>query len=344
MPRCLILLLLAFTVIPLHSQTYNLSSWMENLDDQSYVAGVSVPGTHDSATGEGMCVSLGFGVTQALGIEEQWECGIRAFDLRPAVSDTTLHIYHGRLRTKVSFAEVLDVICTKLEENPGEFAIVLIREESDSENEQELALWPILVGRSVSGVGDRASVFSPGLKVADVRGKILFLFRDACAPMESGARVTGWDHSRHGSTNAQIKSNMDASVARLQVQDYYAPTNDEKRSNKQKAVLRFLSLAGEAPPDVWTINFLSGYSTTWLGFTPLATTSGYKRNAAWLHPSVLSFLKGSEGSGGRRLGIVFMDYAGVDSVRGGLWHWGRYKVDGGMLVRAVIESNSFVTR
>ena len=39
------------------------------------------------------------------------------------------------------------------------------------------------------------------------------------------------------------------------------------------------------------------------------------------------------------MGIVFMDYAGVDKVGGGLWHWKPFEVHGKMLVEAVVESN-----
>jgi hypothetical protein len=121
----------------------------------------------------------------------------------------------------------------------------------------------------------------------------------------------------------------------LQVQDYYAPTDAKKRAAKQDAVKRYLALAARAPMGVWTMNFLSGYYSTWLGCTSLATTSGYKRNAAWLHPVVLESCKND----GRSMGIVFMDYAGVDKVGGGLWHWKHFGVYGNELVKTIIERN-----
>ena len=319
----------------LSAQQVSMSEWMSHVSDTVSISSMSIPGTHDAATGEGMLSLPGFGVTQTLGLKEQWRCGVRAFDLRPAVKDTLLYIYHGKLRTKVSFADALDILCAKLRRYPSEFAVVLLREESDSENEKERASWPSLVGRAIQEIGDRATVFSPDMKVADARGKILFLTRSAYKGTEKGALITGWNHSKDGSINARIISYGNGKEARLQVQDYYAPTDARKRAVKQDAVKRYLALAARAPMGVWTMNFLSGYYSTWLGFTSLATTSGYKRNAAWLHPVVLESCKND----GRPMGIVFMDYAGVDKVGGGLWHWKHFGVYGNELVKTIIERN-----
>lgn len=328
-------LLLIFSVCPSIAQSVDYKRWMAELDDAIPVSSLSIPGAHDAATGEGLCALSGFGVTQSLGLEELWECGVRAFDLRPAVKDTLLYIYHGKLRTKVSFVEAIEVICAQLDQYPSEFAIVLLREESDSENENEHSLWAPLIGGIIHDMGERAAVFSPGMEVGDVRGKVLFLTRSPYSGAERGAKITGWCHSKEGCTMARIVPYGNGSEARLQVQDYYAPTDAERRAYKLDAVRRFLSLSAETRENVWTINFVSGYSTTWLGCTSLATTSGYKRNAAWLHAEVLDYL----GNKLQPMGIVFMDYAGVDKVCGGLFHWASFRVRGGELVSKIIDCN-----
>lgn len=63
------------------------------MGDSVALCSMSIPGAHDAATGEGMLSLPGFGVTQTLGLQELWMCGVRAFDLRPAVRDTLLYIY-----------------------------------------------------------------------------------------------------------------------------------------------------------------------------------------------------------------------------------------------------------
>lgn len=333
--RLSILLLLGCHV-SLVARTYDTSAWMARLSNERPAATLSIPGTHDAATGEGLYFFSAFGVTQALSLSEQWDCGIRAFDLRPAVSDTMLHIYHGKLRTKISFAQALDTLLCKLAQHPTEFAIVLIREESDSENETEKALWPSAIGKTIKELGDKAAIFTPETTVGDLRGKILFLSRTAYSGTEKGASINGWSHSKNGTTNGEIKSYDDGSVARLQVQDFYAPTSEEKRRDKQNAILKFLSLSDNAPSRVWSINFLSGYSTKFLGCVSIATTHGYKQNAASIHPWVVEHLSKNDY---KHLGIIFMDFAGTDKVCGGLWHSGNYAVQGKKLLKAIIDTN-----
>ena len=317
------------------AQTYDTSAWMARISDEQKVSSLSIPGTHDAATGEGLYFFSELGVTQALSISEQWDNGVRAFDLRPAICDTTLHIYHGRLKTKISFSQALDTLLHKLTQHPTEFAIVLMREENDSEDDAEKALWPSAIGKAIKSLGDKAAIFSPGITVGDIRGKILFLSRTAYGDTDKGAIIKGWNHSKDGTTNGKIVSYNDGSIARLQVQDFYAPTDEEKRCDKQNAVKKFFSLADKAPAEVWSINFISGYSSTLFG-SPIATTAGYKKNASEQHPSAIEYLSKNKC---RHLGIIFMDFAGTDKVKGCLLHPSTHNVQGKELLKVIIDSN-----
>lgn len=318
------------------AQTYDTSAWMARIGNKQEVSSLSIPGTHDAATGEGLYFCSALGVTQTLSIGEQWECGVRAFDLRPAICDTALHIYHGRLKTKISFTEALDTLLHKLTQNPTEFAIVLMREENDSEDDTEKALWSTTIGEAIKSLGNKAAIFKPDITIGDVRGKILFLSRTTYTGTNKGAMIKGWNHSKDGTTSGKIISYHDGSVARLQVQDFYAPTDEEKRCDKENAIKKFFSLADKAPTEVWSINFISGYSTTLFGSGSIATTAGYKKNAAEQHHSAIEHLSKNKH---RHLGIIFMDFAGTDKIKGGLWHWSSYDVQGKKLLRAIIESN-----
>ena len=74
------------------AQGFDTEQWMKGLEDDMLVSSLSIPGAHDAATGEGLFAPPGFGRTQSLNLKELWECGVRAFDLRPAVRDTLLYI------------------------------------------------------------------------------------------------------------------------------------------------------------------------------------------------------------------------------------------------------------
>lgn len=336
MKKLLLHIILLFALsLSLPAQELDRSNWMQHLDDSRTVASLSIPGAHDAATGEGVHMVAGFGKTQELSLAALWDCGVRAFDLRPAVNGEELYIYHGPIRTKISFGPALEILCDKLTEHPTEFAVVLLREESDSENSAERALWPSAVGKAIESIGDRAAIFSPAMSVMEARGKIIFLSRNAYTGCNRGAIIKGWNHSPQGSTNAVMTSLANGATARLQMQDYYAPTDKEKQKAKEEAVLQCLRRAAEAPADVWTINFLSGYCNRWLGFTPFATTSGYKRNAQRIHPIVIDSLTAKP----QPTGIMMLDFAGYDKTGGGIWHWGCFETLGAELVDKIIGQN-----
>jgi 1-phosphatidylinositol phosphodiesterase len=71
---------------------YSLSSWMENVPDDTLLSNMTIPGTHDSCARS----SIPFVRTQYLSITKQMEAGLRFLDLRLRVHpDGQLYCYHG---------------------------------------------------------------------------------------------------------------------------------------------------------------------------------------------------------------------------------------------------------
>ena len=95
MKRCLAIIcciwLLMATVV---GQTTR-DNWMANLPDSMLVRKVSIPGTHDSGTAGVRFPMRHYARTQTMDLSEQWDAGIRFFDLRPKPADGTIKIYHG---------------------------------------------------------------------------------------------------------------------------------------------------------------------------------------------------------------------------------------------------------
>ena len=126
----------------LSSATDDGDDWMRRLPDDTFVAKVSIPGSHDSATGDGFDASsagLGesFAQTQELSIDEQWALGIRAFDLRPASYDGYLHIHHGIVATARRFDDVLFQLRDSLKAHPTEFVVIHLLHESDGDQSDD---------------------------------------------------------------------------------------------------------------------------------------------------------------------------------------------------------------
>ena len=328
-------LLIVLSPLTLVAQSFRGCDWISCIDESRTVASLSIPGAHDAATGEGLVMIPGFGKTQDLSIAELWDCGVRAFDLRPAVRKGELHVYHSIIRTKVTFSRALEILCSRLETHPTEFAIVLMREENDSENADEQAMWPVLVGQTIRQLGEKAAVFSPSMTVGEARGKIIFISRNHYTDCDRGAFVTGWNCSHEGNLCGNILPYTNGPSARLMMQDYYDPTNSTRRKLKDKAALQFLDHAAGAPADVWTINFLSGYTGKWSELTKLVTTAAYKRNAVAIHPIIIDALANRKKS----TGIVMMDFSGCDKSCGGILRWRPFRIHGSTLVNDIIRQN-----
>ena len=307
------------------------NNWITQLPDNAYASQLSIPGTHDAATGDGTTFSLG--KTQSLTLQEQWNMGIRVFDLRPGYKKVRkgffkyineLHIYHGIVETRTSFKDAVKVLSDNLAANPGEFAIILMRFENDSPLYNKRDVWNSLMSSFLTSSdfpAERRIDFRPDLTVGELRGKILVLSRDAYASAPStGAFVSGWSHSVDGTTNAVI-SGRNAS-ATLQLQDYYSVENKEA---KIASIKNYVDLASAAEPGVWTINHTSGYTGT------IGSDSSIKQNAENNNVALYDYLTDSSRSAGST-GIILLDHAGVRSS-------GSYDIYGDLLPQAIIDNN-----
>lgn len=315
-------------------------NWITKLKDDVFVNQLSIPGTHDSGTGEGFMSSFfdGFARTQDLSMQEQWDSGIRAFDLRPTAVQTVsgeryLKIYHGIVETKIRFDEALRLLCKQVTDNPGEFAIVIMRHETDGEKSGLGTLWEELVDSCLNAeeFSGKFIAFRNSLKVSDMRGKVLVLSRDSYLNNKRlvGGYITNWTHSGDIADQKKgvINSKGIIKTSPLYVQDFYDCTGD-RLATKLTAMKNMFQEAGKAlsytsGKKIWAINHASGY-------TKSASVSGNRDNAVNTHRVALDFLSTCEP--GTPTGIVMMDFAGVDKS-------GNYDVQSLTLTNALIANN-----
>lgn len=305
--------------------------WMGRIADGAFIDQLSIPGTHDSATGEGTSLDA-FARTQDLSLAEQFEAGIRAFDLRPSVNGSTLGIYHGTVATKISFEEALTQFCSLLDENPTEFIIVIMRHEDDHENDSEKAAWSGLVADVLASekFASRFIPFSQSLTVGETRGRILLLSRDKYASKPTGGFISSWTHSPDLSeqSKARITGASARESAKLTVQDYYEMKNQEQLDTEISAITALLdhsTTLHTVSGHQWVINHTSGYYASLF-----ATADAYRKNAATTNRTVIDYLADENHAG--PTGLIMMDFAGTD--RSGL-----YDVNGLALTEAVIDNN-----
>ncbi|MBO5420159.1 MAG: fimbrillin family protein [Bacteroidales bacterium] len=347
------------------------NNWITPLDDNIYVSQLSIPGTHDAATGDGTTFSMG--KTQDIDIEGQWEMGIRAFDIRPREGSNddsqldygnNLWINHGGVSTTWSMDAIVKTFKTYLEANPGEFAIVIMRHETEGDGTSES--WPDTMADALNDyaaltnttTGKGLTVnFKPDLTIGECRGKILFMMR-SWTPYTGGPTVGGYHGWSHDA--AAVKTEIwgpGSTKGTLYVQDYYNidlgftiipnydKTSHENIFKKQNALCDMLELSAKSHTDdtfknTWFINHTSGYLYYTIGDAGVSTTAGYRYNARNNHPVVYNFITNNtvtiNGTTRTRptgsTGIILMDFVGAATSDG-------VAVQGDLCPQAIIDNN-----
>ncbi len=317
------------------------SRWMASLPDDAQVCMLSIPGTHDSATGNGFEPDVEvygerFARTQDLDIARQWKAGVRAFDLRPCSRGDYLHINHSIIATSVRFDEALLLLRDLLAANPSEFAVVMMNHESDGDAEKN---YDELVCRLLkrTDLGDCLAEFRSTMTVGEVRGKILIISRDRYAEEPiAGGFFAGWTGSDSWERQTRCRIvGKGGSETPCYVQDCWETCSPESLQTKVKVLTRLLAFstrhASTSERDaVWYFNMASAYALADTLFgNRFALSDGYRLNATHTNAAVIEHLKSNPAG---PTGILMADYAGVNRSRG-------YKVRGKELVRAIIANN-----
>ena len=315
------------------------NSWMTAIDDDTKIAMLTIPGTHDAATS----TCAGPGKCQTLTIPQQLECGVRAFDLRPTMdNNTTLgNIYHTIIDTGVSMADAMTYFDNFLKAHPGEGIIVLMRYESErqifgsiSEDYYKSAMKNFLWDNKI--YQSRMAAFNKSMTMKDLRGRILIISRNDLSPVSTfETAYTQWSHSNSVGEALQIYGT--GGLGRIYVQDMYSAEKNGNSSEadflakKKELVCKLLDITvpfREYEQINWVINYCSGYAGSSFA------SDSYAKNAASTNPTALEHIQAHTGKG--FTGIVMMDYAGTDTYEVG---GSTFSVSGKSLTEALIMNN-----
>lgn len=296
--------------------------WQSALPGSMPVCMVSLPGAHDAGTSSiGIPIVQGFAKTQVISVAEQWNYGVRVFDLRPAVIDGRLLICHGSFKTKTSFADAVGSIVKALDNNPSEFAIVVVRHEDEADGNNEK--WGDKMAEYINGLPSSRVVrdFDLNMTVDQMRGRILFLLREDISAPEIGARLYDWSSSEDIERQKAARINDGT----LWIQDHYDPQGADDKLAAIKNLMHDFSENTE--PDIWCINHTSGYNAAIFG------APNYGSNAENVNAETARYISTLSGSAG----FVMMDFAGARRYKS-------YNVGGDVLIKAVIEHNPLTTK
>jgi 1-phosphatidylinositol phosphodiesterase len=299
---------LALVVVTAQTRRDN---WMASLSDTMQVCRVSIPGTHDSGTAGVRFPMKHYARTQTMNLSEQWDAGIRFFDMRPRLEGGKLMIYHGPANCHLTFEEALLVLKEKIELNPTEFCIVMTNSAGGGQTAVDMTME--LINTVIPA--RMLAVFKSDMTVADIRGRILFIHRNAPSRGvdASGVVVRGWPGN--GTSRKVRMVSSDTKSAELWAQDYFTSGNNDKDaylSSKWDNVYRLLQAFSNADDGVWCINHASGYTGT-------GVRTNIKRCSDTINRQLLDYLSTHSGP----IGIIPMDFPAQE------------------LIEAIIRTNRF---
>lgn len=232
------------------------ANWMSVVKDDKKLVYMTIPGTHDATT-YNVQDELAFAArSQEKSLSQQWDCGVRAFDLRMRKEVFTSYMYHDFISCNMLFEDALKEIWNKVKANPKEGAVVILCPEGNG-FVNNVGWWGTVITTAVNlltqfgfhmsdlSLHDLETVedvvktinavvpqnniahYDPDMTMGDLRGKILFIARsENWRWYDIGARADSW-----GANKEIYYKGKDGTVQKsiITVQDNYGP--DEGESN-----------------------------------------------------------------------------------------------------------------
>lgn len=337
-----------FSFIPFAAFAQNSSGvnwtptdWMSLLSDDALVCQLSIPGTHDSATGEGWRGLIGIiggdlaSKTQEAKVSEQYNSGVRAFDIRPSLeSDGHLYNSHGVTIVNKKVETLLDEMIAFLDEHPTEFFLFHVFKGGtwNAPKFSELLNKDKYIGR--------IAAFRDDLRVGEMRGKLLFFSRhDHEGNPWLGGYYRNWTESGSlESGEAYINANgldnysRNEGSAQFFVQDISSPSNDDAVKEEVDYMVKLLDYSTRhkvyKKSDIaWVFNLTSGCNGS--------GSSGYRKNASITNKRMFEYLTAPDYVPGPT-GIVLMDFSCREKIS---YELSTLNVYGTQLINAIIDNN-----
>lgn len=261
------------------------NTWMTVLSDNTSIAALSIPGTHDS--GARVEPVSGTAKCQNLTIAEQLEAGIRFLDIRCRHIGNAFAIHHGSVYQNLNFNDVLLACNTFLGNHPGEVIVMSVKEEYDASGNTRT--FEQTFDSYVQQYSNRWSLGAAVPTLGQVRGKIVLLRRFGVTSTPKGIDATSW-----GDNTTFTINNGNAT---LKVQDQYVvPDNNVKWNN----ISALLTDAATQSNNTLYINFASGYKSLIFSIPSITTVS------AAINPKITNYFTTNTHG---RYGVVLMDFA-----------------------------------
>lgn len=159
-----------------------VNNWITGMNDNVLVSQLSIPGTANSFSDEYTGADAEYYKAQTSSFEEQWNAGIRCFELRcPNNSSGNsldgVQLQCNRQNLGITFGEAVDMIWAKVKKS-GEFAMIMPAFESDAGREGNVTDFANDLNQFFTDHSGYAyKTYSRDLTVGEARGTLMFLAR-----------------------------------------------------------------------------------------------------------------------------------------------------------------------
>lgn len=302
--------------------------WMKNIDGSKPICMLSIPGTHDTFTfNTGLSAALAG--TQKCGIGQQWDLGVRCFDIRLEYDYTNffrkLSLTHGGfVYLDYMMDGAFDEIKERLDANSSETAILIIKfdEENGRKDAANAELDKFLHERIEK---EQIVKWRKDLTLEEARGKFIVIAR--YLPADSLVReyvpmASGWGDNKSDQYLRMLKPNDPKASAvdstRLWVQDRYEQHDGEDKDDyvaiKNRMISEsFMALNNEyANDNVWAFNHTSGYVRAVTNVSSIESIVGGIVNSEFVSSHTIPYTeKLIKSYDDYTTGVIMIDYAGV---------------------------------
>lgn len=270
---------------------YDGASWMGAVADQTSLADLSIPGTHDSCALRETVPSTA--KCQTLSIAEQLRAGVRFLDVRCRHFHDTFEIHHDLVYQEMNFDDVLGAVIAFLQAHPSETLMMSVKEEYKPEGNSRT--FEQTFDAYVQKHPERWHLGTSIPSLEAVRGKIVLLRRFG-ASSPKGINASRW------ADNATFTID---GPARIRVEDEYTVSDN---AAKWTAATRLFDEMRAPSPTLYLV-YTSGYKPQLFGVPNITTVSGFMNGKISEYFSSPARPKG-------RYGVVAMDF--VDASRASL--------------------------
>ncbi|KHO02125.1 1-phosphatidylinositol phosphodiesterase precursor [Metarhizium album ARSEF 1941] len=270
-------------------------TWTQTVPDDFNVSSLSVPGTHDTMSYTIRSRRLR---CQNWDLRTQLQAGIRYLDIRARLRDDRLHIYHADTPTGHSYVDVLVTVFDYLQDHPGEFIVMRLKEEGEP------------LGRNTMPFhGAFSNVRFTDPRIKDRWHAHWYVHNDSM-PLPTVGQIRNKIFILQGFPSPEFQYGLRWDGPQMVLQDEWVLQDMNHIEEKMDAIVNHFEKANSAPLDNQHL-YLSHLSAS-VGVLPIEAAAGTQnRSIEGLNDRTNQYIRQQfYEKGASRLGVVIIDFPG----------------------------------